>query len=154
MRLAASTSMNDSAMGELHALVLADGPAENHALLRVLRDPVDEPVAVADALGRDQRALRVEPSRMYLKPWPSSPMRFSAGISRFSKNSSLVSWFTMLRMGRTSSPLPMAWCRSTMKIDIPSDLRFTSVSGVVRASRIIRSLCCTREIHTFCPLTT
>ncbi|MNL41686.1 hypothetical protein D3C87_1641080 [compost metagenome] len=41
-----------------------------------------------------------------------------------------------------------------MKIDMPSDLRFTSVSGVVRASRIIRSECCTREIQTFCPLTT
>jgi len=30
------------------------------------------------------------PSRMYLKPWPSWPIRFSAGISRFSKKSSLV----------------------------------------------------------------
>ena len=27
----------------------------------------------------------------------------------------------------------------------------TSASGVVRASRIIRSECCTREIQTFCP---
>ena len=41
-----------------------------------------------------------------------------------------------------------------MKIDMPSDLRFTSASGVVRASRIIRSECCTREIQTFWPLTT
>ena len=36
---------------------------------------------------------------------------------------------------------------------MPSDLRVTSASGVVRASRIIRSECWTREIHTFWPLT-
>ena len=41
-----------------------------------------------------------------------------------------------------------------MKIDMPSDFFFTSASGVVRASRIIRSECCTREIQTFWPLTT
>jgi len=41
-----------------------------------------------------------------------------------------------------------------MKIDMPSDFFFTSASGVVRASRIIRSECWMREIHTFCPLTT
>jgi hypothetical protein len=60
----------------------------------------------------------------------------------------------MLAIGRTERPWPMASCRSTMKIDIPSDFRFTSASGVVRASRIIRSECCTREIQTFWPLTT
>ncbi len=41
-----------------------------------------------------------------------------------------------------------------MKIDMPSLLRCTSASGVVRASRIIRSLCWMRLIHTFWPLTT
>ena len=51
-------------------------------------------------------------------------------------------------------PLAIACLMSTMKIDIPSLLRLTSASGVVRASRIIRSECCTREIHTFCPLPT
>ena len=91
---------------------------------------------------------------MYLNPRPSSPIRFSSGISRPSKNSSLVSWLTRFAMGRTASPLPIAWCRSTMKIDMPSDLFFTSARGVVRASRIMRSECCTREIHTFCPWTT
>ncbi|CAM2153002.1 hypothetical protein PT2222_20033 [Paraburkholderia tropica] len=45
---------------ELHALVLADRTAEYLAILNVLRHLVDEPVAVADTLGRDQRALRVE----------------------------------------------------------------------------------------------
>ena len=41
-----------------------------------------------------------------------------------------------------------------MKIDMPSDFFLTSGSGVVRARRIMRSECCTREIHTFWPLTT
>jgi hypothetical protein len=41
-----------------------------------------------------------------------------------------------------------------MKIDMPSDFRFTSPSAVVRASRIIRSECRTREIQTFWPFTT
>jgi hypothetical protein len=97
-------------------------------------------------------ALR--PSRMYLKPRPSSPIRFSAGISRFSKKSSLVSWLTMLAIGRTVMPLRSAARRSTMKIDIPSVFLPTSASGVVRASRIIQSLCWMREIQTFWPLTT
>ncbi len=35
---------------------------------------------------------------------------------------------------------------------MPSALRCTSASGVVRASRIIRSECWMREIHTFWPL--
>ena len=91
---------------------------------------------------------------MYRKPLPSSPIRFSAGISRLSKNSSLVSWFTMFAIGRTVSPWPIASRRSTRKIDMPSDFLRTSASGVVRASRIIRSECWTREIQTFCPLTT
>ena len=41
-----------------------------------------------------------------------------------------------------------------MKIDMPSAFFFTSARGVVRASRIIQSECCTREIQTFCPLIT
>jgi hypothetical protein len=41
-----------------------------------------------------------------------------------------------------------------MKIDMPSVFFATSASGVVRASRIIQSLCWMREIHTFWPLTT
>ena len=94
------------------------------------------------------------PSRMYLKPWPSSPIRFSAGISRFSKKSSLVSWFTMFGIGRTVMPERSASRRSTMKIDMPSDFFFTSASGVVRASRIMKSECWMREIQTFWPLTT
>src|SRR5579862_7768794 len=45
---------------ELHALVLADGPAEDDALARVFRDLLDEPVAVADAFRRDDGALGVQ----------------------------------------------------------------------------------------------
>jgi hypothetical protein len=45
---------------ELHTLVLTDGPAEDYAVLRILRGPLDEPAAVADALGRNQDALRVQ----------------------------------------------------------------------------------------------
>jgi hypothetical protein len=94
------------------------------------------------------------PSRMYLKPLPSSPIRFSSGISRFSKNSSLVSWLTMLGIGRTVRPLFSASRRSTMKMDMPSLFFFTSASGVVRASRIMKSLCWMRLIQTFWPLIT
>jgi len=46
---------------ELHSLILADRPAEYIALVNVFRHLVNEPVAVADALGRDERPLRIEP---------------------------------------------------------------------------------------------
>src|SRR5438067_13058361 len=45
---------------ELHALVLADQPAEDLALARVARGLLDEPASVADAFGGDDRALGVE----------------------------------------------------------------------------------------------
>src|ERR1700694_3319140 len=44
---------------ELHALVLADRAVEYRSLARIFDDLVDEPVAIADALGGDQRALGV-----------------------------------------------------------------------------------------------
>jgi hypothetical protein len=139
---------------ELHALVLADGAVEHHALGRVARRAVDEPVAVADASAAISVRSAFRPSRMYLKPLPSSPIRFSAGISRLSKKSSLVSWLTMLRIGRTQ---PLA--DRLAQVDDEDRHAFgssflTSASGVVRASRIIRSECWMREIHTFWPLTT
>src|SRR3546814_9016905 len=46
--------------GKLHALVLADGAVKDNALLGVGRYLVDEPVAVAYALGRDQRAFGIQ----------------------------------------------------------------------------------------------
>ncbi|MNT76264.1 hypothetical protein D3C72_2152510 [compost metagenome] len=60
----------------------------------------------------------------------------------------------MFGIGRTVRPFFCASCRSTMKMDMPSLFFFTSASAVVRASRIMKSLCCTRLIHTFWPLTT
>jgi len=48
----------------------------------------------------------------------------------------------------------MALSSSTMKHERPSLFFSTWSSGVVRASRISKSLCCTREIQTFWPLTT
>jgi len=60
----------------------------------------------------------------------------------------------MFRIGRTVSPWPVACFRSTRKQLRPSERFCTSASGVVRVSRIIMSLCWTREIQTFCPLTT
>ena len=43
------------------ALVLTDRAAENDTFAGVLGGAVDEPVAIADAFGGDQRALGVEP---------------------------------------------------------------------------------------------
>ena len=45
-------------------------------------------------------------STMYLKPLPSSPIRFSAGTSRLSKNTSQVLWLIMASILRISTPLP------------------------------------------------
>jgi hypothetical protein len=45
--------------GELDALVLANGPSEDHPLLRSRHRALDEPAAVAHALGGDQDAFGV-----------------------------------------------------------------------------------------------
>ena len=58
----------------------------------------------------------------------------------------------MFGIGLTSSPWPIATRRSTTNTDMPSDFFATSASGVVRASRIIRSECRTCDVHTFWPL--
>jgi hypothetical protein len=65
---------------ELHALVLADRAAEHHALIRIFRHFVDEPVTIADTFGRDQRAFRIQPVKDVLE-----------AFAFFAKNSSLVS---------------------------------------------------------------
>ena len=92
---------------------------------------------------------------MYLKPLPSSPIRFSAGNLEVVEEE-LVGLVVDHVDDRPHghARVPIASCRSTRKIDMPSDFFFTSASGVVRASRIIRSECWMREIHTFWPLTT
>lgn len=45
---------------KLHALILADGAPEYHALARVIARPLDEPSTVADAFGGDERTLGVQ----------------------------------------------------------------------------------------------
>ena len=46
---------------ELHALVLADGAVEHHAVAGVAARLVNKPVGVANAFGGNQRALGVQP---------------------------------------------------------------------------------------------
>ncbi|MNE13103.1 hypothetical protein D3C80_1059300 [compost metagenome] len=46
--------------GELHALVLADGAAEHHAVAGIVAGLLDEPAAIADALGGDQGPLGIQ----------------------------------------------------------------------------------------------
>ena len=70
------------------------------------------------------------------------------------KNTSVVAWFIMVRIGRISRPLPLASRMSTMNTDRPS-VRFLACSfGVVRASSTIRSECSARLVQIFWPLTT
>ena len=127
---------------ELHALVLADRPAEHDALLGVLGGAADEVAAHRPA---HSEAIRMRSafmlSTMYLKPWPSSPIRFSAGTSRLSKNTSQVLWLIMASIFLISTPLPLASRRSTRNTDRPSERFLTLSGGVVRASSSIRSEC-------------
>ena len=51
---------------------------------------------------------------------PSSPIRFSAGTFMSVKNTSVVAWFIMVRIGRISSPLFLASRMSTMNTERPS----------------------------------
>ena len=73
--------------------------------------------------------------------------------SSSSKNTSFVSCPTMLRSVARSCRCPRR-ARSTRNTENPSDFFFASGSGVVRASSSMRSECWTREIQTFCPVTT
>ena len=91
------------------------------------------------------------PSRMYLKPLPSSPIRFPAGTRAPSKNTSVVLWFTMALSGLISSPLPRHSRMSSRKTESPSVFFFTWSSGVVRASNSMRSEWSAREVQTFWP---
>src|SRR5215467_4328415 len=53
---------------ELHTLILADGPRENHALFGVTASTLQEPAAVANALRGDQNALGVETVQQIAEP--------------------------------------------------------------------------------------
>ncbi len=70
-----------------------------------------------------------------------------------SKNSALVEWFIIILSGRTSSPLPLSGLMSMRKTERPSVFFFTWATGVVLASRSIRSDWSTREMNIFCPST-
>ena len=94
------------------------------------------------------------PSRIYLKPRPSSPISVSGASFRLSMKTSQVLWLIAASSLRISTPLPTASRRSTRNTETPSLRRFTSSAGVVRASSSIRSDCSARLVHTFWPLTT
>jgi hypothetical protein len=122
--------------------------------LTYLLTAVDEPVAVADAFGGDQRALGVQAVQDVLEALPFLADQVLGRDLQVLEEQLVGLVVHHVGIGRTVRPLPMAWRRSTMKIDMPSLFFLTSASGVVRASRIIRSLCWMRLIHTFWPLTT
>ena len=69
------------------------------------------------------------------------------------KNTSVVAWFIMVRIGLIVRPWPRASRMSTMNTDRPSVRFLTCSFGVVRASRIIRSEYCARLVQIFWPLT-
>jgi hypothetical protein len=146
----------DVALGdrELHALVLPDRSAEHHALLGVGADPCRRTSSRHRCTRRDQRALGVQA----IQDVPEAPAfgadEILGGDSRFSKNSSLVSWLTMFGIGRTVMPLCSRRAGRPGRSTGLSVFFCTSARGVVRASRIIQSLCWMREIQTFWPLTT
>ena len=72
----------------------------------------------------------------------------------WSKNTSVVAWFIIVRIGRMVRPLPSTSRMSTRKTERPS-VRLPACSrGVVRASSSIRSECSAREVQIFWPLTT
>ena len=79
------------------------------------------------------------PSKMYLKPRPSSPIRLSAGMRKLSKKTSVALWLIMALSGRISRPLPCASRMSIRNTDSPSLFFFTWSNGVVRASKSIKS---------------
>ena len=65
---------------ELQALVHADRPAEHHALVAVARPRVAAPTRpMPSASAAISIRSGLSPSRMYLKPLPSSPTRSSTG---------------------------------------------------------------------------
>jgi hypothetical protein len=81
---------------------------------------------------------------------PSAPTRASAGTSTSSRNTSVVAWFIIVRIGRIATRSPAA-ARSRRNRDIPSLLRSTSAYGVVRASSSMRSEWSAREVQIFWP---
>ncbi len=140
--------------GELHALVLADRAAEHLPLFRIGRHAVDEPVAVADAFRRDQDALGVEPIEDVAEALTLLADEVLGGNLEIVEEELVGLVVDHVEDGPDGHAAAIAALMSTRKIERPSDFFFTSASGVVRASRIIKSECCTRLIQTFWPLMT
>ena len=69
------------------------------------------------------------------------------------KNTSVVEWFIMVRIGRMVSPAFFASRMSTRNTERPSVRFFACSFAVVRASRIIRSEYSARLVQIFWPLT-
>ena len=70
-----------------------------------------------------------------------------------SKNTSVVEWFIIVRMGRMVSVSPSASRMSTSKTESPSVFLATCSRGVVRHKRSMRSECSALEVQIFWPFT-
>ena len=92
---------------KLDALVLADRPAEHHALVGVVGRLLDEPFGVADAFRRRSGCAR-RSCRRGCSGSPCLPRRSGSRPApcMLSKNTSVVEWFIMVRIGRMVRPLP------------------------------------------------
>ena len=89
------------------------------------------------------------PDKIYLKPFPSSPMRFLFGTGRLSKNISVVEWFIIVLIGLIVIVFFGTSFRSTMKTDKPSVRLVTFSFGVVLANSNSKSECSALLVHIF-----
>ena len=89
------------------------------------------------------------PDKIYLKPLFSSPTRLEAGILKLSKNTSVVEWFIIVRIGLIVRPLPFAFLISKRKTERPSVFFLTSFKGVVLAKSNIKSECSALLVQIF-----
>ena len=71
-----------------------------------------------------------------------------------SKNTSVVAWFIIVRIGLIVTPLPTSAFRSIRNTLRPSVRFAPSWRGLVRASSTIRSECSARDVQIFWPSTT
>ena len=91
---------------ELDALVRADRPAEDDALASRRRRLLDEPAAVADALGGDQDALGVHAVEDVAEALALLADQRVAGTRRSSKKTSVVAWLIIVLIGGIVSASP------------------------------------------------
>ena len=126
---------------ELHALVRADRPAEDDALRRVARRPLDEPAAVADALGGDQDPLGVHAVEDVAEALALlADQRVARAPRRRRRRPRSWRGSSSSRSGGSSARRRPRACRRGRRRGRRSCCS-TSSSGVVRASSSIRSEC-------------